>query len=227
MESKKKDRIRVLIADDHSLFREMLYHALMEENDLEVVGQAIDGKEALQMVKSYNPDVLVLDIHMPGMNGIEVTRRIRQLSSNTRVLILTAFDEDDYIFQLVEAGACGYLLKDTSLSDVIRGIKTAYSGESLIEPRVADKILKEFARLIQKQKVPPEKEKTELEKLTEREHEVLKLIAKGMNNKEISEYLYISDPTVKTHVSNIMHKLNLRDRVEVVVFAIKAGILEE
>ncbi|MCL5036487.1 MAG: response regulator transcription factor [Chloroflexi bacterium] len=226
-EKKSKDIIRVVIADDHALFREMLYHALMEEEDLKVVDQAVDGKQALEMVKLHNPDVLVLDIDMPRMNGIEVTRSIRGSSSDTRVVILTAFDEDDYIFQLVEAGASGYLLKDTSLEEVIRAIRIAYSGESLIQPRVADKILREFARLIQKKKAPPEKEKKILERLTERELEVLKLVARGMNNKEISSRLHISDPTVKSHVSSIMHKLDLRDRVEAVVFGIKAGVLEE
>ncbi|MCD6310224.1 MAG: response regulator transcription factor [Candidatus Eremiobacteraeota bacterium] len=222
-----KENIRVLIADDHTLFREMLYHALTEEDDLEVVGQAIDGKSALDMVKFYHPDVLVLDIDMPGMNGIEVTRQLKESSPDTRVVILTAFDEDEYIFQLVEAGASGYLLKDTSLGEVIRAIHIAYSGESLIQPSVADKILREFARLIQRKKTAQGKDLKLIEKLTDREVEVLRLVSKGLNNKEISACLHISDPTVKSHVSNIMHKLNLRDRIEMVVFGIKTGIIEE
>jgi DNA-binding NarL/FixJ family response regulator len=225
-------KIKVLIADDHGLFREMLYHTISDEDDIDVVGQAVDGKEAVDMTYSLKPDILLLDINMPRMDGIEATKILAGKCPETKIVILTAIDDDDYVFRLVRAGATGYLMKDTSSEDVISAIRAAYSGESLIQPRVATKILKEFSKLLH-QKDPEistanlnDERKKSLEQLTERELEVLCLVGQGCNNKEIGAKLFIGEATVKTHVMNTMHKLNMRDRVELVLFAVHTGIVK-
>jgi DNA-binding NarL/FixJ family response regulator len=226
------EKIRVLIADDHGLFREMLYHTISDEEDIEVVGQAVDGKEAVEMTTSLKPDILLLDINMPRMDGIEATRILAERCPDTKIVILTAIDDDDYVFRLVRAGATGYLMKDTSSDDVVNAIRAAHSGESLIQPRVATKILKEFSKLMDQKEVDDssgnsaDERKKLLELLTERELEVLNLVGKGCNNKEIAVKLYISEATVKTHVMNAMHKLNLRDRVDLALYAVRTGIVK-
>lgn len=220
--------IKVLIADDHALFREMLYHTLSEEEDISVVGEAVNGREAIQKTKEMEPDIVLLDIDMPVLNGIEATTAIKRVCPSTKVVILTALDDDSFVFQLVRAGATGYLMKDTSSDEVLRAIRAAYFGESLIQPRVVNKILREFIRLVEEREALQSREaRQELEMLTEREREVLGLVAQGMNNKEIAAALIVSEATVKTHVANLMHKLGLRDRVEMVLFAVQAGLVKE
>lgn len=223
---KNKEKIKVIIADDHGLFREMLYHTLSEEDDIEVIGEAVDGKEAIELTRKLKPDILLLDISMPRMDGLEATDILNKECPQTKIVILTATDNDDYVFKLVQSGAIGYLLKDTSTENVIKAIRAAHSGESLIQPRVASKILREFARLMGEKKKPaPDDKQSKLKILTERELEVVQLVGKGLNNKEIAQKLFIGETTVKTHVANAMHKLELRDRVELALFAAQAGIV--
>jgi len=222
------EAIRVLVADDHALFREMLVHTLAEEEGIRVVGEAVDGLEAIQMCKELSPDIILLDIEMPKISGIEATVVIVRECPKTRVVILTAYDDDHYVFQLVQAGATGYILKDSHSSEVIGAVRAAASGEALIQPRIAHKILKEFSRMRRQEPPQTSAEKLKaLEGLTDRETQVLRLIAQGSNNKEISALLFISEPTVKTHVSNLMHKLSLRDRVDIVLFAMQAGLVHD
>jgi DNA-binding NarL/FixJ family response regulator len=217
--------IKVLIADDHNLFREMLYHTLMAEPDIEVLAAAVDGQEAITKVRQLHPDVVLLDIDMPNLNGIDATEIIKKEFPEIKIVILTAFEEDEYIFKLIQSGASGYLLKDTSLEEVARAIRIAYSGESLIQPRVVKKILREFVRLRGSPGNTLTKPDEAVEVLTEREKEIMKKVAQGLNNGEIIQALFISESTVKTHISNIMHKLHLRDRVELVLFAIQHGLV--
>jgi DNA-binding NarL/FixJ family response regulator len=219
-----KEHIKVLIVDDHNLFREMLYHTLMNEPDIKVVGSAVDGLEALTKVRELQPDVVLLDIDMPRLNGIDATEIIRKEFPEIKIVILTAYEEEEYIFKLIKSGASGYLLKDTSLEEVVRAIRSAYSGESLIQPRVVNKILKEFVRLMDNHSNTETKADDVSEILTDREKEVMQKVAQGLNNKEITQALFISESTVKTHISNIMHKLHLRDRVEIVLYAIQHNL---
>jgi DNA-binding NarL/FixJ family response regulator len=222
----KRKKITVIIADDHALFREMLFHTLSEEEDIQVVGEAVDGREAIELTKKLKPDILLLDISMPRMDGIEATKILGLECPDTKIVILTATDNDDYVFNLIRAGATGYLLKDTSSDNVISAIRAAYSGESVVQPKVASKILREFARLMNRKDQDPYKnKKVKLGMLTERELEVVSLIGKGLNNKEIAQKLFIGETTVKTHVANAIHKLELRDRVELVLFAVQSGIV--
>ena len=226
--NKKTKKIEVLIADDHRLFREMLYHTLQDEEDVTVVGQAVDGQEAIEMARKLTPDILLLDVNMPRVDGIETTRVLSRESPGIKIVILTALDDDDYLFTLIQAGATGYLLKDTSSENVVNAIRAAYSGESLIQPRLASKVLKKLNKLMKKEKttaLSPEKH-DKLDILTDREREILELAGRGLNNKEIARKLFISDATVKTHVMNCMRKLDLRDRVEMVLFAVQSGAVE-
>lgn len=220
----KEKCITVLMADDHRLFREMLYHTLSDEEDIKIVGEARDGREAVDLTKKLRPDILLLDISMPRIDGIEAAEIIHKECPKTKIVILTATEDNEYVFKLIRAGAVGYLLKDTSMDHLISAIRSAHYGESVIQPKVAGTILKEFARLMEETDQKPSDKYTEkLDLLTERELEVVKLVAKGLNNKEISNQLYIGETTVKTHVANAMHKLNMRDRVELVLFAVEAG----
>lgn len=218
--------IKVILADDHNLFRKMLFHLLSDEDDIEVIGEASTGKEALEQCKEKNPDILILDINMPVMDGLEAIRLLHEENNNIKVIILTAIEDDDYIFKFIREGATAYLLKDTTPQEMLKTIRAAYYGESLIQAKVMKKILNEFCKLSeQKEKkvVQPITNSKALDSLTEREKEVLSLIAKGMNNKEIASSLVISEATVKTHVANLMNKLEKRDRVELVLYALKSG----
>ena len=218
-------KIRVLLADDHHLFREMLYHTLCEEDDIEVVAEASNGEEAIEKARTLKPDIIILDIDMPKVNGLEAIRTLKTENPAYKVVILTALEDDSYIFQFIKEGATGYLMKDTNAHEVISAIRAAYSGESLIQPKVVNKILREFCKLVEEKGKAPEKDKADtLALLTEREKEVLALVAKGLNNREIASGLFISEATVKTHVANLMGKLSLRDRVEMVLFALKSGL---
>ncbi|MDQ7822407.1 MAG: response regulator transcription factor [Candidatus Eremiobacteraeota bacterium] len=220
------EKIRVLIADDHHLFREMLFHTLSEEEDIEVIAEASDGEEAVAQARKLHPDIILLDINMPRMNGLEAIREIKREQPLCKVVILTALEDDAYVFKFIREGATGYLMKDTNALEVIKAIRSAYSGESLIQPRIVNKILKEFCKLSEEKRKSPEKgESGKLTSLTEREREVLSHVAQGLNNKEIASALFISEATVKSHVANLMSKLNLRDRVEMVLFAVKNGII--
>lgn len=222
--------IRIVVADDVPVFREMVIDAIELEDDLTVVGQASNGLEAVEACQQQRPDVIILDVEMPRMDGVQATREIVAHCPDTRVVILTAFEDDGLIMQLIQAGATGYLLKESKVDQVIRAIRVAFGGESLIDPKVAQKILRMMLNL--RPPAPPagprceDEQLRKLEQLTQREREVLAEIGRGKNNKELAELFQISPPTVKTHVGRIMQKLEVRDRVELVLLAVQAGLVE-
>ncbi|MFN8609342.1 MAG: response regulator transcription factor [Vulcanimicrobiota bacterium] len=219
--------IRLVVADDVPVFREMVVCAIELEDDLEVVGQACNGADAVEACRQHQPDVIILDVEMPRMNGVEATRQIVASCPKTRVVILTAFEDDGLILQLIQAGATGYLLKESKTNEVIRAIRTAYGGESLIDPRVAQKMMRMMMGMAQPAAPPKNGSADRLEQLTSREREVLREIGRGRNNKELAEICQIGGNTVKTHVARIMQKLDVRDRVELVLLAVQAGLVEE
>ncbi len=223
------ETIEVIIADDVPLFREMMMHTLEDEPDIKVMAQASNGEDAVKLCLEMSPNIILLDVEMPRMNGVEATREIVKACPATRVVILTAYEDDNLILELIQAGATGYLVKDTPVDDVVRAIRVAHGGESLIQPRVAQKLLKMVAGMQTGSATPrePDDEVQErLEALTSRELEVLTEMGKGANNKEIADRLFIGHTTVKTHVGRVMSKLGLRDRVEAVLFAVQAGLVD-
>jgi two-component system NarL family response regulator len=217
------DSIRVVICDDHALFRRGLAMVLEEEPGIEVVGEAEDGEAAVTVAEDLAPDVVLMDVRMPKLSGIEATRAIAERVPATRILMLTVSDEEEDLYEAIKAGAAGYLLKEISIDEVATAIRSVVSGQSLITPSMASKLLTEFTNLAKqaeaKQAVPSPR-------LTSRELEVLKLVAQGMSNKEIAAELYISENTVKNHVRNILEKLHLHSRMEAVVYAVREKILD-
>ena len=223
--------IRLVIADDIPLFREMLVHTLEEEDDIDIVAHAANGLEAVEACRLHRPHIILLDVEMPKMNGVEATRLIRAECPSTRVVILTAYEDDHLILELIQAGATGYLVKDTHVDEVVKAIRVAHDGESLIQPRVAQKILRMMSSMpshesSQIQTAAEVDVQGRLERLTAREREVLEGMARGLNNKELAELFCIGHTTVKTHVNRMMQKLELRDRVEAVLFAVQAGLVD-
>jgi NarL family two-component system response regulator LiaR len=210
----------VLLVDDHDLFRSGLRN-LLEERRVQIVGEASSGNEALRIVRENAPDVVVMDLNMPGMGGVEATRRIAQIAPLTRVLVLTVSDQDGDVLNAILAGACGYLMKDASIDDLIRGISSASIGESLISPHIAAKVLQR----VRANTAAPEAEATIRAELSEREIEVLKLIANGKDNAMIAAELHISPKTVKNHISNILMKLQIDNRIQAAVYAVRSGIV--
>jgi len=213
-------KIRVMLVEDHVLVREGTRELLDRENDLEVVAEAGDGEEAIRLAALRHPDVVVMDMAMPRLNGIEATRQIKATNPGTAVLVLTAYDDEQYIFAFLEAGAAGYLLKDVSTRDLIQAIRAVHSGESVLHPTVARKVVDYFSR---KAKGAPKEETAEV--LTEREMDVLRLAARGMTNREIGNQLGISVRTVQVHLSNIFGKLGVGSRTEAVLHALRKGWL--
>ena len=212
------DKINILLADDHVLVREGTRKLLEREDDMRVVGEAGDGEEAVKLATELHPDVAIIDIAMPKLNGIEATRQIKAQCPTTTVLILTAYDDDQYIFALLEAGAAGYLLKNVRGSDLIQAIRAVHAGESVLHPVIARKVIDRFARPASKSP-----EKSALDELTERELEVLKLAAKGLTNREIARDLSLSVRTVQAHLSTIFSKMQVSSRTEAVVRALQKG----
>jgi DNA-binding NarL/FixJ family response regulator len=215
-----RDEPRVLLVDDHDLFRTGLRNLLEEEGGVQVAGEAADGSEAVRMVRELAPDVVVMDLNMPSMSGVEATRHITALSPLTRVIVLTISEEDADVLDAIVAGACGYLLKDSSITDVIAGIRAASVNQSLISPTIASKVL---------QRVRATTEDTEMAdairtELSDRELEVLKLIANGKDNAQIAAELVISPKTVKNHISNILMKLQIQNRIQAAVYAVRSGL---
>ena len=208
--------IRVLVADDHALVRRGICALLATEPDIEVIGEAPDGHEALAKAQELRPDVILMDLVMPGMDGLEATQQITASQPGTRVLVLTSFSGDDKIFPAIRAGALGYLLKDSGPEQLVQAIQQVYRGESSLHPSVARKLLRELAE--------PTQRTTEVDTLTGREVEVLQLVAEGHSNREIAERLTISEATVRTHVSNILAKLNLGSRTQAALYALRTGI---
>jgi DNA-binding NarL/FixJ family response regulator len=209
--------IKILIADDHPVVREGLIAMLSREVDFKVVGEAKDGVEAVSKTEELRPDVVLMDLRMPEMDGVEAMRRIRQTMPDVKFIILTTYSDDDYIFSGIEAGARAYLLKDAPREDLFKAIRAVFRGESLIQPVVASRLLDRFSQLSRRTPAG--------EELSERELEVLCLMAKGAANKEISAELNIAQSTVKTHITNIFQKLAVNDRTEAVTQALRRGII--
>lgn len=211
------DRIRILIADDHAVVREGTRQFLEREDDLEVVGEAADGEEAIRLVGSLNPDVAIMDISMPNIDGIEATRQIKAKYPKVAVLILSAYDDDQFVFSLLEAGAAGYLLKSVRGNELVNAIREVSAGESVLHPTIARKVLNRFTH------ITGETQKQKQDVLTEREIEVLQLAAQGSSNQEIADNLYLSLRTVQSHLNHIFNKLQVSSRTEAVVHALKEG----
>ena len=218
-------KIRVLIVDDHPMVRQGLRTFLELHEEIEVIGEAANGLEAVEQVRQFQPDVVLMDLVMPQLDGIAATRQIRGVSSTTQVLALTSFAEDDKVFPAIEAGATGYLLKDVTPDDLIKAIQAAHSGEAQLHPNITKKLMQQVAARAGQPRSERAKE-TAIEELTERELDVLRFIAKGLNNREIAGQLVISEKTVKTHVSNILTKLHLADRTQAAIYALKAGLVK-
>ena len=214
--------IKVLLVDDQAMVRAGIHMILEAENDIHVVGEAEDGAKAVVAAHKLKPDVVLMDIQMPLMNGLEATRQITQTPGNTcRILILTTFERDDYVFEALRAGASGFILKNAPPEDLIAAVRVVAEGNALLAPSVTRRIIKEFA-----QRTPRVDLKAGLSSLTEREIEVMRLIAKGKTNAEIAADLFVGETTVKTHISNLFAKLDLRDRVQAVVYACESGLIQ-
>jgi two-component system NarL family response regulator len=215
------DAIRVLICDDHALFRRGLIMVLESEDGIEVVAEAEDGEEAIRKSEDVAPDVVLMDVRMPRMSGIDATRAIADAVPTAKILMLTVSDEEEDLYEAVKAGATGYLLKEISIEEVANAIRAVVTGQSLISPSMASKLLSEFNNLAKQAQ-----QKVIAPKLTDRELQVLKLVAQGMSNREAAETLFISENTVKNHVRNILEKLHLHSRMEAVVYAVREKLLD-
>ncbi len=223
--SSGRSRSARMIVDDHALFRRGLEMVLDEEPDIELVGQASDGAEAVEKAAESLPDVVLMDIRMPRSSGIEACRAMKEAAPSAKIIILTISDEEEDLFEAIRAGASGYLLKDIPLDEVAEAVRSVHGGQSLINPSMAGKLLTEFATLARRdgearaQEVPAPK-------LTDREMQVLKLVARGMNNRDIAKELFISENTVKNHVRNILEKLQIHSRMEAVMVAVREKLIE-
>ena len=212
--------IRVVIVDDHDLFRTGLKN-LLEEQGVQVIGEAANGRDALRLVSELAPDVVIMDLNMPGISGVDTTRQLAAVAPLARVVVLTISADDDDVMNAVLAGACGYLLKDSSIQDLVAGIIAAAAGESLISPQIASKVL----RRLRSQTSHVDAAETIRTELSDREIEVLKLIANGKDNAQIAAELFISPKTVKNHISNILMKLQIDNRIQAAVYAVRSGIV--
>ncbi|WP_274560945.1 response regulator [Streptomyces spiramyceticus] len=214
--------IRVLIVDDQIMVREGFTVLLNAMPEIEVVGEAVNGREAIAQVAALRPDVVLMDIRMPELNGIEATREIVAADADAKVLVLTTFDLDEYVYQALRAGASGFLLKDASARQLADGVRVVASGEALLAPTVTKRLISEFSKLAEAPRPPA---LAQIGDLTERETEVLVLIAQGLSNAEIASHLVVAESTIKTHVSRILVKLGLRDRTQAAVFAYEARLV--
>jgi len=210
--------MRVIICDDQAIVRDGLELLLNLERDIEVVGLAQDGAEAVELVAQHQPDLILMDLKMPGMNGIEATRQIRTHYPEVKVLVLTTYDDDEWVFDAIRAGAAGYLLKDTPRAEVIKAVRGTVAGQSFVDPQVTGKLLQQVAS----QQEHPATHITD--KLTEREEDVLRLLAKGLTNADIAARLFLSEGTVRNHISAILAKLGVSDRTQAAVIAIQHGL---
>ncbi|MFE0703982.1 response regulator [Streptomyces sp. NPDC058872] len=213
--------IRVVLADDQPLIRAALQMVITDTADVQVVGEAGDGTEAVRLTRELTPDVVVMDIRMPGMDGIEATRMITTGTSTARVVVLTTFDDDDHVYGALRAGASGFLVKDMALDDILAAVRTVAAGDALIAPSVTRRLIKEFAG----RPTATPASRTELERITNREREVLTLVGKGLSNSEIADQLSISIATAKTYLTRLLAKLDARDRVQLVILAYEAGLV--
>ena len=210
--------ISVFIADDHGIVRQGLRDYIALQDDMEVVGDAANGEQAVMRIQEHTPDVVLMDLVMPGMNGIEATRRVREISPSTRIIILTSFAEEEQVFEAIKAGASGYLMKDIKPEELAKAIRGVQAGEPMLHPDIARLMMRELQR---------DRDEARLhDQLTEREMDVLRCIARGMSNKEIASELVISEKTVKTHVSNVLQKLHLADRTQAAIYAMQKKLVE-
>ena len=219
----RPDPIRVLVVDDHALFRRGLQMVLEQEPDIEVVGEAGDGTEAIVQATDSTPDIVLMDVRMPRRGGIDACGAIHEAVPSARIIMLTISDEEADLYEAVKAGASGYLLKEISIEEVATAIRAVHGGQSLISPSMANKLLSEFASMIRR---TDERQHVPTPRLTDREMEVLKLVAKGLNNRDIAKALFISENTVKNHIRNILEKLHLHSRMEAVIYAVRERLLD-
>jgi NarL family two-component system response regulator LiaR len=215
------EKIKVLIVDDHRVVRQGLRTFLELQEDVSVVGEAGDGLAAVEMVRQLQPDVVLMDLVMPRLDGIAATRQVKSLGTGAKVIALTSFTEDDKVIPAIQAGASGYLLKDVSPDDLVEAIRAAHRGEARLHPDIARKLMEQVARQAGPVQEPP------VEELTERERQVVRLVAQGSSNQVIARQLVISEKTVKTHVSNILGKLQLADRTQLAIYAIRQGLADQ
>jgi DNA-binding NarL/FixJ family response regulator len=215
--------IRVLLVDDQALFREGLETLLSVHKDIQVIGQACNGQEAVEIATKLQPDVVLMDVRMPVLDGVRATRLLKDMLPQCRVIVLTTFDDDEYIFDALRTGAVGYLLKDVASAQLVEAIRAAERGESILEPSVAAKVIAEFTRV--SRMVPSTQMEQLVEPLSEREQEILVMIARGSSNKEIASQLFIAEGTVKNHVTHILGKLGVRDRTQAALKARELGLM--
>jgi DNA-binding NarL/FixJ family response regulator len=213
--------IRVVVADDQGMVRSGFSTLLNAQPDIEVVGEAVNGQEAIARAADLCPDVILMDVRMPVLDGLQATRQVTAMDGAPRVLVLTTFDLDDYVYEALRAGASGFLLKDASASELAEAVRVVAAGDALLSPGVTRRLIAEFARM----GVRRSPSRKNLEDLTERETEVLALVARGMSNAEIAVHLVVAEQTIKTHVSRVLMKLGLRDRAQAVVFAYESGLV--
>jgi DNA-binding NarL/FixJ family response regulator len=224
--SATSDPIRALIVDDHALFRRGLEMVLAAEDDIELVGEASDGTEAVAKAGEALPDVVLMDIRMPKSSGIQACREMKDVAPSSKIVMLTISDEEEDLFEAIRAGASGYLLKDIPLDEVADVVRAVHGGQSLINPSMAAKLLTEFAALAKRDGEERAEQQVPAPKLTDREMQVLKLVARGMNNRDIAKELFISENTVKNHVRNILEKLQIHSRMEAVMIAVREKLIE-
>jgi DNA-binding NarL/FixJ family response regulator len=217
------ERVRVLIVDDHALFRRGLMLVLESEEGIDVVGEAEDGDEAIARAEQLAPDVVLMDVRMPKVSGIEATRRLAETMPSCKIIMLTVSDEEDDLYEAIKAGATGYLLKEISIEEVADAVRAVVQGQTLISPSMASKLISEFTALAKR---ADDRHTVPAPRLTDRELEVLKLVAQGLTNREIAEQLYIADNTVKNHVRNILEKLHLHSRMEAVLYAVREKLFD-
>jgi len=222
-EGNGSERLRVLVCDDHALFRRGLEMVLSQEEDLELVGEAADGVEVVAKAQELMPDVILMDVRMPKKSGIEAAGEIKDMLPHVKILMLTISDEEADLYEAIKAGASGYLLKEIPIEEVADAVRSVWAGQSRISPSMASKLLTEFAAI---SKASDEKPQMPAPKLTDREMEVLRLVAQGMNNRDIAKALFISENTVKNHVRNILEKLQLHSRMEAVMYAVREKLLD-
>lgn len=218
-------RIKLLLADDHAVVRAGTRQLLERQPDFEIVGEAIDGDEAVRLTAELNPDVVVMDVRMPKVSGVEATRRIKANNAEVKVLVLTAHDDDEYVFALLQAGANGYLLKTAEIDELVKAIRTVASGQSALAPAVVGKVVAQFTGGKSLGDVLPHPQE-QYSGLTDRELEILRLVGQGFSNKQIGKELFISDRTVQAHLSNIFAKLGVNTRTEAVMYAVRNGWID-
>jgi len=212
-------KIKVVVADDHTILRQGIKALLDNLEEIEVVGEAKDGREAIKAIEELSPDVILMDIAMPGLNGLEATRRIKKKFPRTKVVVLTMHTNEEYIFQILNAGADGYLVKETAFQDLISAINSVHRGEAFMSPSISKKVMTDYIQRAQGE------ERVGFDTLTTREREILQLVAEGNSNKKIAEVLFISPKTVETHRAHIMDKLNIHDRAGLIKYAIRKGMI--